>query len=224
MAVLLLFTPEYGKAQGITNISAGTALLYFYVANCISDLLCPVISQLFRSRKIALYLFLTVTVLAIVIFTSIPSYTNYDFYIKCSILGIGIGYNLIIKTKKDKPFKLIEKIEPLSQTDTLEIYTKHRGTTLTAQFFPDTTKTLLQPESIIANDVVPSVTPKEKADRNKLKKKYCEFKDDKWIVKTPIEFSSPSGAIKFGVGSNINGWKYWLINETGKFLETIRKS
>jgi predicted ATP-dependent endonuclease of OLD family len=132
--------------------------------------------------------------------------------------------DLIIKTKKDKPVKVIEKIEPLQQTNFLEIYTKRRGTILTAQFFPDTTKTLLQPESIITNDVVPSFTSKEKTDRDKLKKKYCEFKDDKWIVKTPIEFSSPSGAIKFGVGSNINGWKYWLIKDTDKILETIRKS
>lgn len=129
---------------------------------------------------------------------------------------------LLKKPKEGVPIKVEEIVEPAQQTDFIEIYTKRRGTVLTAQFYSDTTKTILQSGSIIANDVVPSFTPKEKTDRNKLKKKHCEFKDDKWTVKIPIEFASPSGAIKFGVGSNINGWKYWLINGTDKILETIR--
>ena len=129
---------------------------------------------------------------------------------------------LIKKPQKAEAKKVKEIVEPASKADFIEIYTKRRGTVLTAQFYADTIKTILQSGSIIANDVVPSFSTKEKADRNKLKKKHCEFKDDKWTVNTPIEFLSPSGAIKFGVGSNINGWKYWLINGTDKILETIR--
>jgi len=131
---------------------------------------------------------------------------------------------LMKKPKEGEPIKVEKIVEPAQQNDFVEIYTKRRGTVLTAQFYSDTTKTILQSGSIIANDVVPSFTANEKTDRNKLKKKYCEFMDDKWIVKTPIEFASPSGAIKFGVGSNINGWKYWLIKGTDKTLETIRLS
>lgn len=116
-----------------------------------------------------------------------------------------------------------KKIEQQEQNDFIEIFTERRGTKLKAYFFPNSTKTILQPDSIITNDVVPSYTTKEKTERNKLKKKYCEFKDEKWTVKIPIEFQSPSGAIKFGVGSNINGWKYWLIKENDKPLETIRE-
>lgn len=130
---------------------------------------------------------------------------------------------LIKKAKKNNPIPVKAEIEPLAETNFVQIYTKRRGTVLNAQFFPDTAKTILQPESIIANDVVPSFTTNEKTDRTKLRKKHCEFKEDKWVVKTSIEFSSPSGAIKFGVGSNINGWKYWLIKETDKDLQSIRK-
>jgi predicted ATPase/archaellin len=131
--------------------------------------------------------------------------------------------NGLIKTpQKGETKKVIEIVEPAPKADFIEIYTKRRGTVLTAHFYADTTKTILQSGSIIANDVVPSFTPKEKADRNKLKKKHCEFKNDKWTINTPIEFLSPSGAIKFGVGSNINGWIYWLIKGTDKILETIR--
>jgi len=129
---------------------------------------------------------------------------------------------LLKSTKLDKHLPVKEEIEETLKSNFVKIYTKRRGTVLNAQFFPDTEKIILQPNSIIANDVVPSFKSNEKVDRNKLKHKYCEFKDDKWIVKTPIEFTSPSGAIKFGVGSNINGWKYWLIDEINKDLQTIR--
>ena len=130
--------------------------------------------------------------------------------------------SLIKKLQKRETKNVMEIVEPESKADFIVIYTKRRGTVITAQFFTDTTKTIIQSGSIIANDVVPSFSPKDKADRNKLKKKHCEFKDGKWIVNSPIEFLSPSGAIKFGIGSTVNGWKYWLINSTDKILETIR--
>lgn len=131
--------------------------------------------------------------------------------------------NVLIKaSQKVEPKKSKEIVEPSPNINFIEIYTKRRGTILTAHFFADTTKTILQTGSVITNDVVPSFTEKEKSHRNKLKKKHCEFNSDKWIVNSPIEFTSPSGAIKFGVGSNINGWKYWLIKGTDKTLETIR--
>lgn len=130
---------------------------------------------------------------------------------------------LLKSTKQEKLVPVKEEFEESIKSNYVKIFTKRRGTDLNAQFFPDSEKIILQPNSIIANDVVPSFTPNEKADRNKLKKRHCEFKEDKWIVKTPIEFSSPSGAIKFGVGSTINGWKYWLIEESNKELQTIRE-
>jgi Fe-S cluster assembly ATPase SufC len=143
------------------------------------------------------------------------------------LLEIQIHRNALIKqiveTNSSESLKTKEKVEHQEQTDFIEIFTERRGTKLKAYFFPNSTKTILQPGSIIANDVVPSYATKEKTERNKLKKKYCEFKDDKWIVKTPTEFQSPSGAIKFGVGSNINGWKYWLLKANSESLETLRK-
>ncbi len=126
---------------------------------------------------------------------------------------------LLIKTMKSEP--IIDKAEPRPKAaDFIEVYSKRRGTDLTALFYSDTKKTVLQPGSIIASEVTTSYTAK--SERIKLKKKYCEFTNNKWVVKTPMEFSSPSGAIKFAVGSNINGWKYWLIEGTGAILETIR--
>lgn len=132
--------------------------------------------------------------------------------------------NLIKKSVIIDPIMTKEILKSLTQVDFVEIRSNCRGTDLIAHFHSDTKKTILQPGSVISNDVVQSFNPKEKAVRNKLKKKYCEFKDNKWTVVSPIEFSSPSGAIKFGVGSNVNGWKFWVINLSEEKLETIRNN
>jgi len=116
------------------------------------------------------------------------------------------------------------EVEHLTEITFVEVHTKQRGTALNAHFFPDTEKAIIQAGSIIANDVVPSFAANAKANRDELKNKHCELEGDKWIVKTPIEFSSPSGAIQFGVGSNINGWTNWLIVETNKSLQTLREN
>jgi hypothetical protein len=129
------------------------------------------------------------------------------------------------KTKQKTVTPVSTRVAPQTEATTaiIEIYTKRRSTDIIGHFDPITEKVTIQVGSIISADVVPSYKANEKTERNKLKKKHCEFIDDKWTVKTPIEFASPSGAIKFGVGSNINGWKYWLLKETKAELETIRK-
>jgi ABC-type cobalamin/Fe3+-siderophores transport system ATPase subunit len=137
-------------------------------------------------------------------------------------------YSNGLSSPKKKPKKVTPVAAPIAPETTptkeiIEIHTKRRGTNIVAHFDPSSEKVTIQAGSIISTDVVPSYKANEKTERNRLKKKHCEFVDDKWTVKTPIDFASPSGAIKFGVGSNINGWKYWLLKDTKAELETIRK-
>lgn len=127
------------------------------------------------------------------------------------------------KAKTVTPVATPITVEAETTSDIIEIFTKRRNTDVIGHFDPISEKVTIQAGSIISADVVPSYKANEETERNKLKKKHCEFVDDKWTVKTPIEFASPSGAIKFGVGSNINGWKYWILKETKAELETIRK-
>lgn len=123
--------------------------------------------------------------------------------------------------KKPKKIRPIATIETTSK-EIIEIYTTRRATNIIGHFDPISEKVTINAGSIISTDVVPSYKANEITERNKLKKKHCEFVKGKWIVKTPIEFSSPSGAIKFSVGSNINGWKYWLLKESNAELQSIR--
>lgn len=133
-------------------------------------------------------------------------------------------YSNGLSSPKKKP----KKVSPITTkeattTEIIEIYTKRRDTNIIGHFNPTSEKVTIQPGSIISTGVVPSYKANEKTERNKLKKKHCEFADDKWTVKTPIDFASPSGAIKFGIGSNINGWKYWLLKDSNAELQTVRK-
>lgn len=139
--------------------------------------------------------------------------------------GFRVLFDLILDIKKDsiQPVNISFSKIAENKSKIIEIYTKRRGTNIVAHFDPSSEKVTIQSESIISTDVVPSYKAKEKTERNRLKKKHCEFIDEKWIVKTPIEFASPSGAIKFGVGSNINGWKYWLLKANKKELQSLRK-
>ncbi|WP_018675677.1 DUF4357 domain-containing protein [Riemerella columbina] len=105
----------------------------------------------------------------------------------------------------------------------IEIYTTARNTDVKAHFYSASEKVTILPNSILATDVVPSFSAKEKRQREKLLKKHCKQIDNQWVVQEAIELSSPSGAIKFAVGSNINGWKWWYLQENNEKLETIRK-
>lgn len=111
----------------------------------------------------------------------------------------------------------------LDTVEVIEIYTTVRNTDVKAYFNPISEKVTILPDSVLAIDIVPSFTAKEKRQREKLLKKHCKQINDQWVVQEAIELSSPSGAIKFAVGSSINGWEYWLLKENHTKLDTIRK-
>jgi putative MFS transporter len=91
MGVLILLTPEFGKANNLT-VKVGTATTYFYIANTISDLICPALSQFLGSRKKAIIVFLGIVLISFIFFFWAPANSNFAFYLKYSVLGIGIGY------------------------------------------------------------------------------------------------------------------------------------
>lgn len=123
----------------------------------------------------------------------------------------------------NRPISSSDKVKSTeSEKKHIEIYSKRRNTDLKAHFYPIENKTVIQPESIIATDVVNSFKDNEKKNRMEKMKQHCELSENKWTVRNPIEFSSPSGAIKFGTGSNLNGWKHWKISKNGNNLEIIR--
>lgn len=100
------------------------------------------------------------------------------------------------------------------------VYTLSKGIEAKGEFRPPNSF-IVKAGSKIVQKATPTFTGKD--ERNRLIRKYVQKNDDgTWILKENIEFKTPSGAIKFVMGSNLNGWDYWHIQETKKSLQTVR--
>lgn len=92
IGILITFSPEFADAMGIKEISAGDAVMWSYIGLAVGDLTSGVVSQIFKSRKKIVLLFITLTVGFVCLYLFYPIETSSAFYVKCFLLGVGIGY------------------------------------------------------------------------------------------------------------------------------------
>lgn len=106
IGVLVTFSKEFGEQFGISEkIDAGKAIMYAYAAISIGDIAIGFISQWFRSRKKALYLFYAITALFMVLFfTSLYNASASTMYWICAGLGFGTGFWAIFVTMGAEQF------------------------------------------------------------------------------------------------------------------------
>jgi MFS transporter, putative metabolite:H+ symporter len=106
IGVLVTFSSEFGKRMGIKEkIDPGKAIMYAYAAISVGDILIGFISQWFKSRKKALYLFYFITaVFMILFFTAQWNGTAAGMYWICAGLGFGTGFWAIFVTMGAEQF------------------------------------------------------------------------------------------------------------------------
>ena len=106
IGVLVSFSSEFGKWMQIKDkIDPGKAIMYAYVAIAIGDILIGFVSQWFRSRKKALYLFYLITAIFMVLFfTAQWNGTAEKMYWICAGLGFGTGFWAIFVTMGAEQF------------------------------------------------------------------------------------------------------------------------
>ncbi|MGV0966983.1 DUF4357 domain-containing protein [Empedobacter falsenii] len=123
-----------------------------------------------------------------------------------------------VELQEDSDYKMEEKIveEP---TPFRNVYTSAKGVEAKGEYYSPN-KIILKAGSTIIQKVTASFTGKE--ERNKLIRKHIDKSSGEWILKNDIEFKTPSAAIKFVMGSILNGWNYWHLSENNKPLQTIR--
>lgn len=93
VGLFITLTPEFAKDFGMQEIpKAGTAVLYCYIGLVIGDMISGLLSQLLRSRKKAVGIFLTLTFFSTCLYVWGPHHSLDAYYSLCLILGIGIGY------------------------------------------------------------------------------------------------------------------------------------
>lgn len=106
VGILVMFSREFGKAFGITEeINPGKAVMYAYVAISIGDILIGLLSQVMKSRKKALYVFYSFTILGIVLyFLQGQGSSATTMYLICALLGFGTGFWAIFVTMGAEQF------------------------------------------------------------------------------------------------------------------------
>jgi len=106
IGVLVAFSSEFGKWFGIKEaIDPGKAIMYAYAAISIGDILVGFVSQWFKSRKKALYLFFSITALFMFLFfTTQWNGSAARMYWICAGLGFGTGFWAIFVTMAAEQF------------------------------------------------------------------------------------------------------------------------
>lgn len=93
IGILITFSPEFAKELGITgDVVAGDAVMYSYLALAVGDFGSGFISQLFKSRKKIVFVFILLTLASILFYLFLPFKTVGFFYIACAFLGFATGY------------------------------------------------------------------------------------------------------------------------------------
>jgi len=93
VGILVTQSPEFGKALGSTEtLNAGTGVLYTYVGISIGGIFAGVLSQLTRSRKLTMMVFLLLSVVSAVCYLSAKGITGEEFIWLCSFMGFSVGY------------------------------------------------------------------------------------------------------------------------------------
>jgi len=93
IGVLVTFSPEFASVMQISGVvGAGDAVMFSYIGLAVGDLMSGVSSQLVKSRKKIVKLFIILTLGFVVLYLFMPIKTSAFFYFCCFLLGVGIGY------------------------------------------------------------------------------------------------------------------------------------
>lgn len=106
IGVLVTFSSEFGKYMGITEpIDPGKSIMFAYAAISLGDIAIGFVSQWFKSRKKALYLFYGITALFMLLYFTIQwnGSANQMYWI-CAGLGFGTGFWAIFVTMGAEQF------------------------------------------------------------------------------------------------------------------------
>jgi MFS transporter, putative metabolite:H+ symporter len=92
------------ELYGQKTLDSGRAIMFAYAGISLGDIAIGLVSQWFRSRKKALFLFYGLTVLGVIFFFSPLNYSNTTMYAVCGYLGFATGFWAIFVTMGAEQF------------------------------------------------------------------------------------------------------------------------
>lgn len=105
ISILIGLSPELAAAMGMKpGPQAGQAVMLAYIGLSIGDFASGSLSQLLRSRKKVIAMFMGLTVVCIVAYFTVASASLVAFYACCLALGVAVGYWAVFVTVASEQF------------------------------------------------------------------------------------------------------------------------
>ncbi|MHB8907121.1 MAG: MFS transporter [Melioribacteraceae bacterium] len=105
VGILVTFSPEFGKVLGVTEpIKAGNSILFTYTGLIFGDFASGFLSQIIKSRKKVVMIFISLTFLFVLVYLFASGLTPTMFYGLCVVLGFSIGYWAVFVTTASEQF------------------------------------------------------------------------------------------------------------------------
>jgi MFS transporter, putative metabolite:H+ symporter len=105
VGILVLVAPEMSKALNVQGeILGGKTIMFCYAGLSIGDFLSGLVSQILKSRKKTVYIFVGMAVVFTVIYLNAFGISANNFYILCFILGFFGGYWAVFVTMSSEQF------------------------------------------------------------------------------------------------------------------------
>jgi putative MFS transporter len=93
IGILITLSPEFGKALGATmQLNAGDGVFYSYIGIAIGGLFAGLLSQVTRSRKLTVVVFVIISAISVVCYLRATGITPTQFMWLSLFLGFGVGY------------------------------------------------------------------------------------------------------------------------------------
>lgn len=93
VGVLVTFSPEFGKALNATGVlNAGKGIMYCYIGISVGDVVAGLLSQMLKSRKQVMFIFLILTAIAVAVYLYSFGITPERFILLSLLLGFASGY------------------------------------------------------------------------------------------------------------------------------------
>lgn len=105
IGVLVTFSDKFAEAIGFSvPINPAQSIMYAYIGIVIGDFLSGYMSQIMKSRKKVVLIFILMNVLCIGVFLYFNNFGSFFFYFMCGALGFANGYWAVFVTNASEQF------------------------------------------------------------------------------------------------------------------------
>jgi putative MFS transporter len=93
VGILISQQPEFGVAlHAVDKLRAGDGIQYAYIAIAIGGMVAGLLSQLTKSRKLIMLIFLLLSAVSVVVYLNSFGLTSRQYLWLCFFMGFGVGY------------------------------------------------------------------------------------------------------------------------------------